>query len=55
MATETVVTSDLAFSIGCLAGWLALVLFMLWPTTHDCHDKTCRRLRDERDKGEEFK
>jgi hypothetical protein len=42
------VSADLAFSIGMMAGWLALVVFLVWPS-HGCHDKTCRRLQGERD------
>jgi len=41
-------SSDLAFSIGLLAGWLALVVWMTWPSNHDCHDDRCeRKLRDK--------
>jgi len=33
-----VMSSDLAFSIGLLAGWLALVVWLTWP---DPHCKCC--------------
>jgi hypothetical protein len=29
-----VVSSDLAFSVGLLAGWLALVVWLTWPEPH---------------------
>lgn len=32
-------TADFAFSIGLFAGWLALVVWMCWPT--DLHCKCC--------------
>ena len=32
------VSSDLAFSVGLLAGWLALVVWLTWP---DPHCKCC--------------
>lgn len=41
-------SSESALAIGVFAGYLALILYALWPTSHDCHDLTCRRLRDER-------
>jgi hypothetical protein len=31
-------SSDLAFSVGLLAGWLALVVWLVWP---DPHCKCC--------------
>jgi len=31
-------SSDLAFSVGLLAGWLALVVWLTWP---DPHCKCC--------------
>jgi len=31
-------TSDLAFSVGLLSGWLALVVWLVWP---DPHCKCC--------------
>ncbi|HEY8785914.1 MAG TPA: hypothetical protein VIN63_05510 [Candidatus Limnocylindria bacterium] len=33
-----VMSSDLAFSVGLLAGWLALVVWLTWP---DPHCKCC--------------
>jgi len=27
-------TSDLAFSVGLLSGWLALVVWLVWPDPH---------------------
>src|SRR5438093_3285121 len=33
-------SSDLAFSVGLLAGWLALVVWLTWP---DPHCKCCPR------------
>ena len=29
-----VLTADLAFSIGLFAGWLALVVWLVWPDPH---------------------
>ncbi len=28
------ITSDMAFSIGLFAGWLALVVWLVWPDPH---------------------
>lgn len=36
---------DLAFSIGLLAGWLALVVWLTWPDTH-C--KCCVKGQEEK-------
>lgn len=35
--------SDLALNIGLFAGWLALLVWILWPTNlqHPCHDQEC--------------
>ena len=38
---------ELALAIGLGAGYLAFIVWFLWPTGHLCHDSTCRR--DERD------
>jgi len=37
------VSPDLAFSIGLLAGWTALVIHLVWKSkpTHDCHNPKC--------------
>ncbi len=43
-------SSDLAFSVGLLAGWLALVVWLTWP---DPHCKCCperERARQPRDR-----
>jgi hypothetical protein len=43
-------SSDLAFSVGLLAGWLALVVWLTWP---DPHCKCCpegRRAHQTRDR-----
>ncbi len=36
-------SSDLAFSIALISGWLALVVWLVWPTNlqHPCHDQEC--------------
>jgi len=36
------VSSDLAFSVGLLSGWLALVVWLVWP---DPHCKCCPERR----------
>ena len=44
-------SSDLALSVGLLAGWLALVLWLVWPEPH-C--KCCpegQRARKTRDRS----
>jgi len=44
----TNVTSDLAFSIGLFAGWLALVVWLVWPDPHCacCAKRAIERVRD---------
>lgn len=37
-------TSDLAFTIGLAAGWMALVVAFAWPTPH-CRCCTARSLK----------
>jgi hypothetical protein len=37
-ASGSGMSSDLAFSVGLLAGWLALVVWLTWP---DPHCKCC--------------
>lgn len=29
-------TADGAFALGCAAGFLALAVWLLWPTKHEC-------------------
>jgi len=38
LAQAAAMSSDLAFSVGLLAGWLALVVWLVWP---DPHCKCC--------------
>ena len=38
MPEGRLMSSDLAFSVGLLAGWLALVVWLTWP---DPHCKCC--------------
>jgi len=40
-----VLTSDMAFSIGLFAGWLALVVWLVWP---DPHGACCAKRAAER-------
>jgi len=48
LAVATNVTSDLAFSIGLFAGWLALVVWLVWPDPHCacCAKRAIERVRD---------
>jgi hypothetical protein len=41
-------TSDMAFSIGLFAGWLALVVWLVWPDPHCacCAKRATERVRD---------
>ena len=41
-------TSDLAFSIGLFAGWLALVVWLVWPDPHCscCAKRAAEQVRD---------
>ena len=44
-------SSDLAFSIGLLSGWIALVVWLVWPEPHCkcCPQRVrARQSRDER-------
>lgn len=41
-------TADVAFTIGLAAGWVALVVALVWPTPH-C--KCCRAGQDEGREG----
>ena len=45
---KNVVTSDLALSVGLLSGWLALVVWLVWPEPH-C--KCCRERQRAHDAG----
>jgi len=42
------VSSDMAFSIGLFAGWLALVVWLVWPDPHCacCSKRAIQRIRD---------
>jgi hypothetical protein len=31
---ERAMTADMAFSVGLFAGWLALVVWLVWPDPH---------------------
>lgn len=44
-------SSDLAFSIALLAGWLALVVWLMMPGSHWCHDEHCDRYQKEKKLG----
>jgi hypothetical protein len=43
-----VLTADLAFSIGLFAGWLALVVWLVWPDPHCacCAKRLAEQIRD---------
>lgn len=36
-------TSDTALLVAATAGYLAFLLWQLWPNYHDCHDDRCIR------------
>ena len=49
-------SSDLALSVGLLAGWLALVLWLVWPEPHcKCcpEGQRARETRDRQDNSED--
>jgi hypothetical protein len=41
-------SADMAFSIGLFAGWLALVVWLVWPDPHCacCAKRVAERIRD---------
>jgi len=41
-------SADMAFSIGLFAGWLALVVWLVWPDPHCacCAKRLAERIRD---------
>jgi hypothetical protein len=42
------ITPDMAFSVGLFAGWLALVVWLVWPDPHCacCAKRATERVRD---------
>ena len=41
-------SADMAFSVGLFAGWLALVVWLVWPDPHCacCAKRLAERIRD---------
>lgn len=39
---------DLALTIALLCAYLVVVVLMVMPSSHWCHDPTCERLRKEK-------
>ena len=46
----TTVSADLAFSFGLFCGFLALVVWVVWPD-HRCHDEKCDQYQREHKLG----
>lgn len=51
MLQPAAMISDFAFTIGLAAGWMALVVALVWPTPHCrcCPEKSAKAKQERRD------